>query len=63
MNVQESILTLKGQIKTAGQAKEKVLTEFMSSLEKGIFKEVNLISTKDSSQDKLNTFELRLGIE
>jgi len=63
MNARENVLTLKGQIKSPGLAREKVLTEFMRSLEKGIFKEVNLISTKDSSQDKLNTFELRLGIE
>jgi len=63
MNAQENLLTLKGQIKSPSLAREKVLTEFMRSLEKGIFKEVNLISTKDSSEDKLNTFELRLGVE
>ncbi|MFB0525130.1 MAG: pilus assembly protein PilM [Phycisphaerae bacterium] len=63
MNAREKVLTLKGQIKSLGLAREKVLTEFMRSLEKGIFKEVNLISTKDSSQDKLNTFELRSGVE
>jgi len=63
MNAKENILTLKGEIKSPGLAREKALTEFMRSLEKGIFKEVNLISTKGSSQDKLNTFELRLRIE
>jgi hypothetical protein len=35
----------------------------MCSLEKGVFKEVNLISSKGLPEDKLNTFELRLGIE
>ncbi|MCK4790294.1 MAG: PilN domain-containing protein, partial [Desulfobacteraceae bacterium] len=63
MNAQENLLTLKGQIKSPSLAREKVLTEFMRSLEKGMFKEVNLISTKGSSRDKLNTFELRLGVE
>jgi len=62
-NAKENILTLKGEIRSPALTREKVLTEFMRSLEKGIFKEVNLISTKDSSQEKLNTFELRLGIE
>ncbi len=63
MIAKENMLTLKGEIKSPGLVREQVLTEFMRSLEKGIFKEVNLISTKDSSEDKLNTFELRLGIE
>ncbi len=63
MNAKENILTLKGEIKSPTLAGEQFLTAFMCSLEKGVFKEVNLISTKDSSEDKLNTFELRLGIE
>lgn len=63
MSAKENILALKGEIKSPALDREKVLTEFMRSLEKGIFKEVNLISTKGSSQEKLNTFELRLGIE
>ncbi len=63
MNAKENMFTLKGEIKSPGLVREQVLTEFMRSLEKGIFKEVNLISTKDLSEDKLNTFELRLGIE
>lgn len=57
-------LTLKGRIKSSDLAEEKVLTEFMNSLEKGIFKEVNLISSKKGlSRDKPYTFELRLDIE
>jgi len=63
MSAKENILALKGEIKSPGLVREQVLTEFMRSLEKGIFKEVNLISTKDSSEDKLNTFELRSGVE
>jgi len=63
INAQKDILTLKGQIKSSPLATEQVLTEFMRSLEEGIFREVNLISTKGSSQDGLNTFELRLGVE
>ena len=63
MNAQKDILTLKGQIKSPPLATEQVLTEFMRSLEEGIFREVNLISTKNSSEDKLNTFELRLGVK
>jgi Tfp pilus assembly protein PilN len=63
MNTKENLLTLKGEIKSPGPVREQILTELMRSLEKGIFKEVNLISTKDSSEDELNTFELRLKIE
>ncbi len=63
MSTEKNMLTLKGQIKSPTLDREKILTNFMRSLEKGIFKKVNLISTKDSSQEKLNTFELRLEIE
>jgi len=63
MNTKENVLTLKGKIKSPGPVREQVLTELMRLLEKGIFKEVNLISTRDSSEDELNTFELRLKIE
>ena len=63
MNTKENILTLKGEIKSPALAGEQFLTKFMCSLEEGVFKEVNLISSKDSPEDKLNTFELRLGIE
>jgi type IV pilus assembly protein PilM len=63
ISAKENILALKGEIKSPGLVREQVLTEFMRSLEKGIFKEVNLVSTKDSSEDKHNTFELRSGIE
>jgi len=63
INAKENILSLKGEIKSDGMIREQVLTGFMRSLEKGIFKEVKLVSTKDSSEENLNTFELRLGIE
>ncbi len=63
ISTEKNILTLKGQIKSPAPDREKILTNFMRSLEKGIFRKVNLISTKDSSQEKLNTFELRLRIE
>jgi len=63
MNATENILTLKGEIKSPGVGREQFLTQFMCSLEEGIFKEVNLISSKDSPEDKLNTFKLRLGIK
>ena len=63
MNVKEKTLTLKGEIKSPSMVREQVLTGFMRSLEKGIVKKVKLVSTKDSSKENLNTFELRLGIE
>jgi len=59
----ENVLTVKGEIRSPGLVREQVLTEFMRSLKKGIFKEVNLISTKGSSHEELNTFELKLGME
>jgi type IV pilus assembly protein PilM len=63
MSVKERTLVLKGEIKSPTLIREQVLTSFMRSLEEGIFKEVKLVSTKDSSRGNLNTFELRLGIE
>jgi len=63
ISTEKNILTLRGQIKSPAPDREKILTNFMRSLEKGIFKKVNLISTKDSTREKLNTFELRLSIE
>jgi len=63
MSTEKNTLTLKGQIKSPAPDREKILTNFMRSLEKGIFKKVNLISTKDLSREKINTFELRLEIE
>jgi type IV pilus assembly protein PilM len=63
ISTERRTLTLKGQIKSPALDREKILTNFMSSLEKGIFKKVSLISTKDSTQEKLNNFELRLAIE
>jgi len=63
MNAKEKMLILRGEIKSPVLVREQILTEFMRSLEKGIFKEVNLISTKGSSREKLNTFELRLVVE
>jgi len=63
INAQQNILTLKGQIKSPSLIREQVLTGFMRSLEKGIFKKVKLVSTKGSSKDNLNTFELGLGVE
>jgi type IV pilus assembly protein PilM len=62
MSAKENILSLEGQIKSDAVVREQVLTGFMRSLEKGIFKEVKLVTTKDSSEENLNTFELRLGI-
>jgi len=63
INVKEKTLTLKGEIKSPALVREQVLTGFMRSLEKGIFKEVKLVTTKDSSEENLNTFELKLKIE
>jgi type IV pilus assembly protein PilM len=63
INAQRSTLTLKGQVKSSISTKENLLTEFMRTLEKGIFKEVNLISTKNLPEEKLSTFELRLELE
>ncbi len=63
MNAKENVITLKGEIKSPSMVREQVLTRFMRSLEKGIFKRVKLVSTKDSSKKNLNTFELKLGIE
>ena len=63
MNNEENMLTLKGEIKSPSMARDQVLTGFMRSLEKGMFKKVRLVSTKDSSKKKLSTFELRLWVE
>jgi len=63
MNAKENMLTVKGEIKSPGLVREQILTEFMGSLEKGIFNKVELISTKESSEGTLNTFELKLKIE
>lgn len=59
----EKELTLKGEIKAPGLLREQILIEFIHSLEKGIFKKVKLISSRDSSEENLNTFELKLGFE
>lgn len=64
LNTQKKSLILKGEIKSSGMAEQKILTEFMNLLERGIFKEVNLVSTKKGlSQDRPYTFELRLVVE
>ena len=63
ITAQGKVLTIKGQIKSPGPAREKILTEFMRSLEKGIFKHIHLISTRDSLENKFNTFELKLQVE
>ncbi len=63
LNTKENMLTLKGQIKSPSLVREQVLIGFIRSLEKGIFKKVKLVSTKDLSKENLNTFELKLGIE
>ena len=63
INVKENELALKGEIRSPNMVREQILTGFMRSLQKGIFKKVKLVSTKDSFKENLNTFELRLGIE
>ncbi|MBN1805985.1 MAG: type IV pilus assembly protein PilM [Sedimentisphaerales bacterium] len=63
INVQKNTLILKGQIKSPASDREKILTGFMRSLEKGIFEKVNLVSTMNSSQNDLSIFELKLGVE
>ena len=63
INAQQNTLTLKGEIKKLDQVRKNFLTEFIYTLEQGIFKEVDLISTQNGSKNKLNTFELRLSLE
>jgi type IV pilus assembly protein PilM len=63
LNAKEKELALKGEIKSPGLVREQVLIGFIRSLEKGIFKKVKLVSTKDLPKENLNTFELKLGIE
>ena len=63
MNIDKKILTLKGYIKSPVLSSEKVLADYMSSLEKGMFKKVSLISTGNSSMDTLNSFELKVIVE
>ncbi len=63
INAQQNTLTLKGEIKTPDQVRKNFLTEFIYTLEQGIFKEVDLISAQNGSENKLNTFELRLRLE
>jgi hypothetical protein len=64
LSVREKGCILKGRIKPANEGEEKVLIGFMNSLGEGIFKKVDLITTKKgSSVDELYTFELRLNIK
>jgi type IV pilus assembly protein PilM len=64
MDLQQKRLSLKGEIRSVGKAFEEVLSEFMDSLEKGIFKEANLVSTKKGlSLSSPSTFELSLTFE
>ena len=64
MHIHKQVLNLKGEIKSPGLPEEKVLTEFMSILEEGIFQNVTLVTTKKGlSADEPYTFELRLTPE
>jgi type IV pilus assembly protein PilM len=63
IKAQKDVLTLRGHIKSPALTRENSLTEFMRTLEKGIFKEVTLISTRSSPEDKLSSFELKLVYE
>ncbi|MBL7085436.1 MAG: pilus assembly protein PilM [Candidatus Omnitrophica bacterium] len=64
MNTEKKMLILKGEIKPSELAEEKVLDKFINSLKKGIFKEVNLLTTKKgSTEGSPFTFELSLRVE
>jgi type IV pilus assembly protein PilM len=64
LEAKKSSLILKGEIKSSTKTYEKVLTEFMNSLENSIFKEVSLVMTKEGvSANEPYRFELSLKVE
>lgn len=63
MSTEQNTLILRGEIESPDSAGQRLLTEFMRSLEGGILRGVNLVSAKNSSQDAPTTFELRASVE
>ena len=64
MSLSGKIVNLKGEIRYSQLPEEKVLTEVMDNLSKGIFKQVNLVTTKQgTSALKPFSFELKLSLE
>lgn len=55
---------IKGEVRSSDKAEEKVVTDFMNLLQKGIFEEVSLISSKKGlSVSEPYTFELGLTVK
>ncbi|MBI3315782.1 MAG: PilN domain-containing protein, partial [Candidatus Omnitrophica bacterium] len=61
LNFENGALALEGVIVSAEN--ERVLSDFMLALEKGIFKNVQLVSSKDIQGMSKSTFELKGGFD
>ncbi|UCB57586.1 MAG: pilus assembly protein PilM [Candidatus Omnitrophota bacterium] len=56
--------SIKGEVRSSDKAEEKVITDFMNLLQKGIFEEVSLVSSKKGlSGSEPYTFELGLTVK
>jgi len=61
MNMKDNIITMKGIV--ASEGGEEILSDFILTLEKGIFKNVKLVSTKDLKDEVGNEFELKCWVD
>lgn len=60
-SVKDKVITIKGA--AGGDKKEAIFLDFMHNLEKGIFKDVKLVNTKEVEKEKTNDFELTCSVE
>ncbi|MBN3039105.1 MAG: type IV pilus assembly protein PilM [Candidatus Omnitrophica bacterium] len=63
MKAAQNSVQLAGEIKPSKTSEEKLLTECMKTLEKGIFEEVKLVTTKNATAQGLYQFELKLSLK
>ncbi len=64
MSTKGEEIYLEGEIKSAQMSEEKVLTECMNRLGQGIFKKVDLVSTKQgTAPGEPYQFKLKLNLE
>ncbi len=61
MNMRNNIITMKGIV--TSEHGEEILSDFILTLEKGIFKNVKLVNTKDLKGRAGNEFELKCWID
>jgi len=58
LTVSETAVTIKGVVSSAKQPPENILSVFITSLEKGIFRDVALISTQKNEEQRTLDFSL-----